>query len=83
MVLSKVTPLRNTFLVMAMIGFVFSVIYVAKYDLTWGVTFALVFFSMFIAAFIAMERAAPDEQLQMIPVIEKAVSKRKKGKRRK
>ena len=71
MVLKHVAPLRSSFLLIAMVGFAFSTLYVAKYDLTWGITFALIFFAIFIAAFIAMERASPDEQLMLIPVIEK------------
>ena len=67
MALSKVAPLRTSFMTIAILGFLVSTIYLVQFSLTWGFTFALVFMAMFIAAFIAMERATPDEQLEAIP----------------
>ncbi len=67
MALTKVAPLRTSFMAIAILGFLVSTIYLVQFSLTWGFAFALVFMAMIIASFIAMERATPDEQLEAIP----------------
>ena len=54
--LSKVVPLKGSFMVTAIVGFMISVLYVYKQlgNKTWGFTFMLFFAAMFIASVISM-----------------------------
>ncbi len=61
--MAKVAPLKTSFLVTSMIGFLVSVLYIPKMSTTWAFTFGLVFTLMFVASMIAMVRGTPDEQL--------------------
>jgi len=57
--LSKVVPLRGSFMVTAIVGFIISALFVYKQlgNKTWGFTFMLFFALMFIAAVISMGSA--------------------------
>ncbi len=61
--MAKVAPLKTSFLVTSMIGFLVSVLYIPKISTTWAFAFGLVFTLMFVASMIAMVRGTPDEQL--------------------
>jgi len=66
--MQKVAPLKASFMVTSMIGFLISVVYISRFSSTWAVAFALVFVLMFIASMISMTRASPDEQLYARPM---------------
>jgi predicted membrane protein len=50
----KVAPLTGTFMMISILGFVISLLFVFKYTPSFGIAFALVFALMFIAAVISM-----------------------------
>lgn len=59
----NIAPLKTSFMLAGIIGFLISVIYLPKYSLNWAFAFGLVFFLMIIAAMISMTQARPDVQL--------------------
>ncbi|MBI5398279.1 hypothetical protein HZB03_02335 [Candidatus Woesearchaeota archaeon] len=63
----KVAPLKSSFMLISMLGFMISVVYTAfgKLSETWGFTFGFVFALMFVASFISMTHAPIDQQLKM------------------
>ena len=61
--MAKVAPLKTSFLVFSMIGFLISSLYIPQFSRTWAFAFGLVFTLMFVASMIAMARGTPDEQL--------------------
>ena len=63
----KIAPLKTSFLVLSMIGFLISALYIPKFSLTWAFAFGIVFTIMFVASLIAMVKASPDEQLYARP----------------
>ncbi len=65
----KIAPLNASFMLTAILGFLISVIYVRKIDLSWATAFAIVFLIMIIAAFISMLKAPVGGQL--MPKFEK------------
>jgi hypothetical protein len=65
----KIAPLNASFMLTAMLGFLISVIYVRKIDISWATAFAIVFLIMIIAAFISMLKAPVAGQL--MPKFEK------------
>ena len=65
--MEQVAPLKASFMVTSMVGFLISVVYISKFSVTWAFTFALVFILMFVASMISMVRASPDEQLYARP----------------
>ena len=65
--MGKVAPLKASFLLMSMIGFLFSSLYIPKFSKTWAFAFGLIFTLMFVASMISMSRGSPDEQLYPIP----------------
>lgn len=58
----RFAPLKASFLFASIVGFLFSVLMVRKWSVTWAFAFALVFVLMFIASMISM-RWSPDSQL--------------------
>jgi len=54
--LSRVVPLKSSFMATAIVGFIISWLYVYKQlaNKTWGFTFMLFFGAMFVAAMISM-----------------------------
>ncbi len=50
----KVTYLPNTFMITALIGFLFSALFIMPRSMTWGFTMLLFFSVMFIASFISV-----------------------------
>ena len=72
--LSKVVPLKGSFMVTAIVGFIISVLYIYGQlgNKTWGFTFMLFFALMFIASLISMT-SSPS-----MPELEKKTKKKKK-----
>ncbi len=53
----KVAPLSSSFMLVAILGFLFSMIYVYNKNPSWGFAFALVFAAMFFASMYSMSKA--------------------------
>lgn len=66
-IMMKYAPLKSSFMLFAMLGFMISVVYTAygRLDETWGFTLGFVFALMFIASMISMTQAPIDTQLMM------------------
>ncbi|MEM3154459.1 MAG: hypothetical protein QW165_02725 [Candidatus Woesearchaeota archaeon] len=64
---ARYAPLKTSFMMIAMIGFLVSALYIPKISRTWAFTFGLLFTLMFVASLISMVRATPDEQLAPRP----------------
>ncbi|NQU79574.1 hypothetical protein HQ545_07430 [Candidatus Woesearchaeota archaeon] len=64
----KVAPLKSSFMLTSMIGFLITVIYTASGRLNsdWGVALGFVFALMFVASIISMTRAPIEMQLDMV-----------------
>jgi hypothetical protein len=54
-------------MMMSMIGFLVSALYIPRFSLTWAFAFGLLFTLMFVASMIAMVHGTPDEQLSPRP----------------
>jgi len=65
--LSKIAPLKSSFLATSMIGFLISAVYLPRYSLTWAFTLGTVFTLMFVASMISMIHGPPEEQLSRQP----------------
>ncbi len=63
----KVAPLKSSFMLVSMLGFMITIVYTAygRLDATWGFTLGFVFALMFIASIISMTYAPINLQLQM------------------
>jgi hypothetical protein len=64
---SKIAPLKTSFLITSMIGFLVSALYIPRFSLTWAFTFGVVFTIMFVASMISMVKGEPGEQLLVRP----------------
>ena len=53
----KIVPLKHTFMVTAIAGFLISAFFITPRSLTWGLTLVIFFATMFIASFISMTYA--------------------------
>jgi hypothetical protein len=56
-------PLKASFMLVSMIGFLVSALYIPQFSTTWAFAFGLLFTLMFMASLLSMMRATPDEQL--------------------
>jgi len=63
----KVAPLKSSFMLMSMLGFLISIIYSERIGADWAFALGFVFAIMFVAAIIAMTQAPIEAQLQMSP----------------
>jgi hypothetical protein len=63
----RAAPLNTGFLMISMIGFLISALYIPKFSMTWAFAFGLLFTLMFVASMIAMVHGTPDEQLSPRP----------------
>ena len=63
--MNKIAPLKMSFLLTSVIGFLVSVFYIAPMSTNWGFAFGFVFTLMFIASMISMMHGPPGEQLGM------------------
>ncbi len=70
----RIAPLNASFMLTAILGFLISVIYVRKIDISWATAFAIVFFIMIIAALISMVKAPVRGQL--MPRLEKEMQEK-------
>ena len=63
----NVAPLKSSFMLISMLGFMISVVYTSYGTIseTWGFTFGFMFALMFVAALISMTHAPIDQQLKM------------------
>jgi len=64
--LSKVVPLKGSFMVTAIVGFLISLLYIYRQlgNKTWGFTFMLFFAAMFIASIISMTSSPSMPELE-------------------
>ncbi len=71
--LSRVVPLKASFMATAIVGFIISALYIYKQlnNKTWGFTFMLFFTAMFIASVISMTYAP------VLPELDKKPKKKK------
>lgn len=59
----KFAPLKTSFMFISMLGFLFSVLIVKKWSITWAFTLAIFFALLFAASLITMRNSASDSQL--------------------
>lgn len=55
----RAAPLKSSFMLAGIIGFLISVIYLPKISLNWAFAFGLVFFLMIIATLVSMTKSKP------------------------
>jgi len=55
----RAAPLKSSFMLAGIIGFLISVIYIPKYSLNWAFAFGLVFLIMVVATLISMTHSRP------------------------
>ena len=58
-------PLKGSFMIVSIVGFIISVVWVYKTSPTWGFAFMIVFGMMFIASMISMTYGPVGEELQI------------------
>ena len=58
-------PLKGSFVIISIVGFIISAIWVYRKSPTWGFAFCLVFVMMFIASMISMTYGPVEEGLQI------------------
>lgn len=61
----KVAPLSSSFLLISILGFIVSGMYVYKADKSFGFAFMFIFAVMFIASMISMANAPVQDQISM------------------
>ncbi|MBD3304551.1 hypothetical protein GF343_05385 [Candidatus Woesearchaeota archaeon] len=55
----RAAPLKSSFMLAGIIGFLISVIYIPKYSLNWAFAFGLVFLIMIVATLVSMTQSRP------------------------
>jgi hypothetical protein len=55
----RAAPLKSSFMLAGMIGFLICVIYLPQYSLNWAFAFGLVFLLMIIATLVSMTKSEP------------------------
>ena len=73
----KVAPLKSSFMLASIIGFVITIIYTDQIGNDWAFAIGFVFALMFVASFISMRNAPFEEQLEL----DKEINPRKKNKK--
>ncbi|MBW2973209.1 hypothetical protein KY346_02340 [Candidatus Woesearchaeota archaeon] len=66
----RAAPLKSSFMLIGIIGFLVSVIYLPKISLNWAFAFGLVFLLMIIATLVSMTQSKP-----VLPLYEKKKKK--------
>ncbi len=81
----KVAPLKSSFMLMSMMGFLIVTIYTSygRISADWGFALGFVFALMFVASMIAMTQAPIETQIEMAPDLFPHAQKKKKVKLRK
>lgn len=74
----KIAPLNSSFMLIAILGFLISVVWVKGISTEWSIAFALVFGLMFIASVISMTYGPADTELIMDELAKKKKNKKKK-----
>lgn len=74
----KVAPLKSSFMLIAMLGFLISIIYAQRIGPDWAFALGFVFALMFVASMVAMTRAPIEAQIEMSPDLFKQPAKPKK-----
>ncbi|MFH0870161.1 MAG: hypothetical protein V1866_03835 [archaeon] len=76
--MARYAPLTSGFMLTSIIGFLVSVFFVVKIDLTWGFTFALFFVIAFVASVVSMSKIEADDKygLQELAIHEKRKKKK-------
>lgn len=59
----EVAPLSGGFMLTSIIGFLFAVMFLKNYSLSWAIVIAVVSFVMFIASMISMTKAPIEDEL--------------------
>lgn len=62
-----IAPLKASFTLTSMIGFLISALYIPQFSKTWAFAFGLLFTIMFVASLVSMLNGPPDEQLYPRP----------------
>lgn len=80
----KVAPLKSSFMLVSMLGFMISVVYTAygRISTDWGFALGFVFAIMFIASMISMTKAPIEMQVEMAPDLIKQPKKKRRKKRK-
>ena len=73
----KVAPLNSTFMLIAILGFLISTIWIYPMFKPWGFAFALVFALMFLASIVSMTYGPAEIEWDMDHPIKKARKKKK------
>ncbi|MBW3002098.1 hypothetical protein KY338_02980 [Candidatus Woesearchaeota archaeon] len=55
----RAAPLKSSFMLAGIVGFLISVIYIPKYSLNWAFAFGLVFLIMVVATLVSMTQSRP------------------------
>ena len=55
----RAAPLKSSFMLAGIIGFLISVIYLPQFSLNWAFAFGLVFLLMIIATLVSMTKSKP------------------------
>lgn len=82
----KVAPLKSSFMLVSMLGFLISIIYSERIGEDWAFALGFVFAVMFVAAMLSMTRSPIEAQIEMAPDlvrIDKGRTKKKKAKKKK
>lgn len=58
-------PLKGSFVIISIVGFIISAVWIYRRSPAWGFAFCLVFVMMFIASMISMTYAPVGEELQV------------------
>jgi multisubunit Na+/H+ antiporter MnhB subunit len=74
----KVAPLKSSFMLASILGFLITLIYTDRIGNDWAFTLGFVFALMFVASMISMRNAPIDEQLEL----DKTVNPPKKVKKK-
>jgi uncharacterized protein (DUF58 family) len=77
--MDKVVPLKSSFALASLLGFLITVIYSGRIGYDWSFALAFLFALMFVASMVSMKKAPIDEQIEMNPDL---VGERRKVKSR-
>lgn len=69
----RAAPLKSSFMLTGIVGFLISVIYLPKYSLNWAFAFGLLFLIMVVATLVSMTKSQP-----ILPSYPKAMIGKKK-----
>jgi len=84
MVKWKVAPLKSSFMLAAMLGFLITIIYTSSGRISedWGFALGFLFALMFVASMISMTQAPFNAQLEMMPELSQLPKPKKKSVRK-